>query len=282
MMISKSSDTSPVAFSVAVYRFLLAAYPRDFREEYGVHMLQVFRDCCIRALRQNGAYGIFRLWAVTLFDFIRSVIEEHLQKETNMSKSTLIRIGGWALVLGGLNYLLIFINIYLEQTQDILYQLSPFRAFSNNLIYLGPIFLVIGLLGLRERYGEAVGTLGKNILLVGAVGALMTYLGVIKSETIDTWMLFYFSPAFSLACLTVFGITALKSKPLPRWNGLPIIAGVWFPLAFLLYLTTNIFQSNASGLLGTYVLLFIQYPALMVLGFILQADVPREEAIAAV
>lgn len=281
-MISKSSDIPQVAFSVAAYRFLLAAYPRDFREEYGVHMLQVFRDSCIRVFHRRGIGGVLRLWAVTLFDFVRSVIEEHLQKETNMSKSTLIRIGGWALVLGGLNYLLMFINTYLEETQDILYQLSPFRAFANNyLILLGPIFLLIGLLGLRERYGDTVGNLGKNILLVGAVGALATYLGVITIEGNNLWwIMLYSGPAISLACLTVFGITSLQSKPLPRWNALPIIAGIWYPLAFLLYLTTNIDLSNELVL--TYVLLFIQFPALMVLGFILQANVPEQEAAAAV
>ena len=49
-MKNKSSDPSPVAFSISLYGMLLAAYPSGFRHEYGMHMAQVFRDCCLRSL----------------------------------------------------------------------------------------------------------------------------------------------------------------------------------------------------------------------------------------
>ena len=101
-MISTSRDIPLVAVSVSVYRFLLAAYPAEFREEYGEDMLQLFRDCALRAVGQSGSEGMVRLWAVTLLDLIKSLFEEHLQQETNMSKSTFIRISGWALVLAGI------------------------------------------------------------------------------------------------------------------------------------------------------------------------------------
>ena len=99
-MITRMTHISPVRFSVGVYRLLLAAYPKAFRDEYGPHMVQVFQDLSIRAYRQNGSDGILRLWAITLFDLLKSVVEEHLQKETNMNKSTFIRISGWSLILG--------------------------------------------------------------------------------------------------------------------------------------------------------------------------------------
>ena len=53
-------------------------------------MLQVFGDYCAHVFRQNGAQGVFRLWAITLFDLVQSLIEEHLQKETFMTKSKFI------------------------------------------------------------------------------------------------------------------------------------------------------------------------------------------------
>jgi hypothetical protein len=30
------------------------------------------------------------------------------------------------------------------------------------------------------------------------------------------------------ACLTIFGIIALTAKPLPHWNALPLLSGLWF------------------------------------------------------
>ena len=33
-------------FSKRIYRVLLVAYPKEFRREYGSHMVQVFRDLC--------------------------------------------------------------------------------------------------------------------------------------------------------------------------------------------------------------------------------------------
>jgi hypothetical protein len=72
-MITRTTDFSPVDFSVTVYRLLLSAYPQAFRQEYGSQMLQVFRDLSIRAYRENGSDGIFRLWALTFLDLIKSV-----------------------------------------------------------------------------------------------------------------------------------------------------------------------------------------------------------------
>lgn len=64
-------------------------------------MTQFFRDCCIRAVRQGGRRGLVLLWAITLLDFLRSVLEQHLQKETDMSKSKLVKLTGIVLMVGG-------------------------------------------------------------------------------------------------------------------------------------------------------------------------------------
>ena len=77
-MIEKPMDIPQVSLSVRIYRLLLVAYPAKFNQEYGPHMLQVFGDYCAHVFRQNGAQGVFRLWAITLFDLVQSLIEEHL------------------------------------------------------------------------------------------------------------------------------------------------------------------------------------------------------------
>ena len=65
-----------VVLSVKVYRALLVAYPTAFQQEYGPHMIEVFRDCCLRAFKQNGRKGIVKLWGITLLDFIESLVTE--------------------------------------------------------------------------------------------------------------------------------------------------------------------------------------------------------------
>jgi hypothetical protein len=83
-MIYKSTDRPVVAFSSHVYRLLLLAYPIRFQQEYGLQMAQVFRDCCLRTIRQGGTSGMLKLWVITLLDLAQSVVTEHMQKETQM------------------------------------------------------------------------------------------------------------------------------------------------------------------------------------------------------
>ena len=54
-----------------VYRMLLLAYPRDFRDAYGPQMEQAFLDLCRQALDRGGALGLIRLWFRTLLDLAR-------------------------------------------------------------------------------------------------------------------------------------------------------------------------------------------------------------------
>ena len=64
------------AFRVSerVYRALLAAYPREFRREYGAQMRQVFRDLCREELRKKQTRGLVRLWIRTVLDLGRSAL----------------------------------------------------------------------------------------------------------------------------------------------------------------------------------------------------------------
>ena len=79
-MISQRVELPIVAFSVKLYQALLVAYPTKFQQEYGLHMVQAFQDCCLRAVRQGGMNGMVRLWVITFVDFIQSVISERRQK----------------------------------------------------------------------------------------------------------------------------------------------------------------------------------------------------------
>ena len=135
-MTRKNLDNPIIAVSVKVNQVFLFAYPTRFRQEYGSQMMQVFQDCCLRAFRQSGAKGMSRLRAVTLLDFLRSVFEQHMRKETDLSKSRLIRWGGWAFVLGAFTLV-----TFLQGSDAVTIPGSEISA----------ILLAVGLLGLRAR-----------------------------------------------------------------------------------------------------------------------------------
>lgn len=62
--------------SERVYRVLLAAYPKEFREAYGSQMVQVFRDLCRDKRRGGGIGGLVALWARTGADLAVSALVE--------------------------------------------------------------------------------------------------------------------------------------------------------------------------------------------------------------
>jgi len=271
-MISKPIENPIVAISVKVYQALLVAYPTKFQQEYGPHMLQVFRDCCLRTFRQGGTNGMARLWAVTLFDLIQSVVSEHAHKEIEMKKEMKpedIRRAGWMLMAGGVIFVSAVYSINTTSEQGI------------SLYFLSMILLVFGLLGLRNRYSEKVGGWGVILLLGVVLGSLTSIAGLV-GVSVDEDLGFYIfaGPALLFICLSVFGLGALFTKPLPRWNVLPLIAGLGYPIFFVA--AFFIAESNGwtswmrASTIVDHALLILPGLALIGLGYILKSDVPQE------
>jgi len=279
-METQPTGVDPVAYSVRVYRFLLKAYPSRFRREYGSDMLQVFQDCCRQASHRNGTNGMLRLWAVTLIDFLHSVFEQHIQKEIEMSRSQLIKWSGWALILGSLAFLI------------------TFAADSLAASVISSILLAAGLVGLRARFGKNAGRFGRTILLAGVIGtvvlyALLAVLYLFQSaihlqasgnfNPDSLWVLLFGGPAVVLLALALFGLAALRTRPMPRLNWLPLLAGIWFPVIYLLiagYIFTNFgrYPYQYQTQTAMYILFTIQFVALCGLGALLAADAPRAMA----
>lgn len=65
-------------FSGRLYASLLKLYPREFLEEFGAPMQQLFADQCRCAAREGGRRGLFFLWMRTLSDLAGSLLREHL------------------------------------------------------------------------------------------------------------------------------------------------------------------------------------------------------------
>jgi hypothetical protein len=240
----------------------------------------VFQDSCLRVIRQGGRHGMARLWVVTLLDVVQSVISEYAHKEVEMKKEMKpedIRMAGGALMLGAAAFV---IGIYTGILGDI----------NNNLWTISFIFLVffctpllvVGLLGIRNRYGEKIGSFGKNILLLGVItGSATSLIGFVRwsDPSGANWILFYAGPAVLLAGLAMFGLIALYKTPMPRLNVLPLIAGLWYPLMFFGETFTSLSLGGAWGdpfLSINFALLLLQGIALAALGHILKSDVPQE------
>jgi hypothetical protein len=266
-MASKSIDIGLIPLSVKVYQVLLHTYPAKFQQEYGSQMVQVFQDCCLRAVRQAGTSGMFKLWAITLLDLIQSVISEHAQKEIQMKKEMKpedARLAGWALMVGAMSFTIGVFLAFLSIRGANLWVPSGWL-----MIFLGMPLLVVGLLGVRDRYGEKVGGVGKNILLIGIImGPLISSIGLIGGANEASWTLTYSGPAVLLACLTLFGFVAMYKKPLPRWNMVPVIAGIGYPIIFFF---SSIPESMSASLIA------IQGIALATLGYILKSDAPQDK-----
>ena len=282
-MNNKFDDPSPVAFSISLYDTLLAAYPTGFRHEYGPHMAQVFRDYCLRSYSQGGLPGMLNLWTLILLDYIKSVVEEHIQRGIHMSKSTFIRLSGWSLVLGAITLMVAWLisirdvpeyNRYSALSKPIDLYLEYATAILLPVTYL---LLLVGMIGLYLRYRDDTNGFGKFGLIVGVLGGVISLGAAIPLFTNGpewSWTAWMVGTLLYFLGLSVFGIAAVRDKLLPRWNALPILTGFLIPILFIAtfqmdweateYISLGAFLLTAIGLAG--------------LGLLLKSDMYEEAA----
>lgn len=94
-----------------VYRVLLLAYPEDFRQEYGPHMVQTFEDLCREELGKSRATGLIGLWVRMLLDLATAAFVERSRAtrrglsylgERNLTLGKLMLVNAAILLLCGL------------------------------------------------------------------------------------------------------------------------------------------------------------------------------------
>ena len=225
---------------------------------------------------------MIKLWFITFLDLAQSLVTEHTRKEANMKhemKPEDIRRAGWALILGAISFV---ISIYVAVSEG-----SDGSMFALLLlVFMSLPLLVFGVLGLRNRYGEKTGSFGRSVLLIGAIlGPVTSIIGFFLMAIDPLWFVSYAGPAVLFICLTLFGIATIAAKPMPRWNMLPILAGVFYPAIILFYivnsLTTGDWTGSGMPVVMSIILITLQGIALLALGYILKADVPDEKIVIA-
>jgi len=188
-----------------------------------------------------------------------------------MSKLIFIRLSGWLFIIGAIAFLPAAI-LQLDYESR---RISPLMI---NTFFLAPLLLIIGLLGLRARY-----KIGGGVLLFGAIVGGLLLIGGEWGQ--------YFSRVYSVGvtyfgvwvggllvlhiCLFIFGIVMIIKKPLPRWNWIPLFAGIWVPLLLLLapILGNDDSPSQKVFVIAVFVIMTV---AQVMLGYMLQANVSEE------
>ncbi len=252
-----TNDPRLVRISTTIYSTILVGYPRLFRQEYGPHMRQVFRDACLNAYIRSGFPGLLSFWALTLFDWFKTVIEEQLNRATYMTRAKWVRLSGWSMMGGAVVMQLSFLidanwiraRIYrvmgapVSQAEYDLYgsiaeRLETFPATA------GILLIVLGISGLRQHYGKQLTGMWQGGFTVCVGGGLLTAAGALSLQFSDAaWDVLSIGLFLMFGTLAIFGVAAVRAGLLPGWSGIPLLACFWFPL----FITLNQVNRWATG-----------------------------------
>ena len=204
-----------------------------------------------------------------------------------MTREKFIRLSGWGMILSGISLLLGFLASNMDAVLGrslVGQEVKRYETISMVLISAGTLLLVLGFIGLLLRYGEQSGRVGKIFLGGGVLFGLLSMTGaVVLSNYAPNWAWMTWISSFTMifVCLSLFGMLTLRQKLLPRWNALPLVAGIGIPLFFLIVAIWESFnegfvEDQGFGLL----ILLITMVSVGLLGFVLQGDPLLEEKLA--
>ncbi len=196
------SLTKSLSVSVRVYRTLLAAYPKKFREHYETQMVQVFRDS-FKDAYQHGISGVIDLWLHTCADLlVTALIERIMERSQYMFSSRIIFWGGLASAFGGLTWFL---------------SLLAWESGYTELLLSAALLLTMGgVAALHTRQGKQAGVLGWSGFVVGILGTVLALTGLQGTLGYSLLGLGYI----------LIGLRAWQTGDLPRWRLMPIALGI--------------------------------------------------------
>jgi hypothetical protein len=197
-----------------------------------------------------------------------------------MSQPESIKSSGWMFIAGAFAFITILSN-------------SDPLAIPGS--FISALLLAAGLLNLRAGYGENVSRFGRNILLTGVIGMvlwyvalasliIMYYSGIWHATQADGeryWVVLFGGPAVGLLALTLFGLTALLTKPMLRRNWLPFLTGIWYPVIYSIfsaYVILHYGEFPDQYLPASMLMVAIQFLTLCILGFVLIDDSSKDLA----
>jgi hypothetical protein len=157
--------------SERVYRVLLLVYPREFREAYGSHMVQVFRDLCRDGISRSGYAGLFAVWLRAFWDLVRTALVQRTRLEGGgyvlpfASSPKMVRWGGRAAITGGLLGLAagVLNDIGLVYPKEPI--LNALEGYESGSSPYSPVLLLF-----YPIFGELLNTITALLVTVGSLG----------------------------------------------------------------------------------------------------------------
>jgi hypothetical protein len=187
---------------VRVYRTLLAAYPKKFREHYETQMVQVFRDS-FKDAYQHGISGVIGLWMHTYADLlVTALIERFMERSKYMFSPRIIFWGGLASAFGGLMW---FLSLLAWES-----------GYTELLLSVALLLTLGGVAALHTRQGKKAGVLGWSGFVLGILGTVLVLSG------------FQGTLGYSLLGLgyILLGLRAWQIRDQPRWRLMPLALGI--------------------------------------------------------
>lgn len=218
--------------SERVYALLLRLYPAEFRRGYGSPMVQLFRDVCRDAYRQDGVPGLIVWWAAALVDLLQAVIAERRKVTVIMTRARFIHLSGWLCLLGGI----LFASAALSQLQPgSHYNFYGIFQLSIYALIPGLLLIALGMVGIYLRYQREMVLFGKIALLTALIGAVLSGVSWLVTLAVSdsAWTIFMVGFLTYLAGASVFGGFATTTQLLPRWNW-TLLIGSALPLTLVL------------------------------------------------
>lgn len=220
------SLTNSLSVSVRIYRALLVAYPKMFREHYETQMVQVFSDSMKEAHRQAGIFGLIDVWLHTFGDLLVTAIAEHLLERSQfMFSPKVILWSGVSSAFGGLFWLMFSLMVALPNSYG-----------GEWTIVFALALGISGLVALYSRQveqGRRSGLAGLALAIVGTGLALYALWSFVpthpETDPIGTAPI-ALHLALGLAILgtgmILLGLPSLSANTLSRWGGLPLSLGL--------------------------------------------------------
>ena len=237
------------SISERVYRLLMRAYPKEFREMYGAQMEQAFRDLCREETRRGGV-GLARFWVRVGLDLVSSAIVERGRAEAKEMAVTDYKMAYRS--VGGVALATAFI-LLIPLLAAPAWTLFDF-VFAGTLIFgTGLTFVLAARKVGNNAYRFAIGVaLAAAFILVWLTGAV----GIIGSEDNNANLMY-----FGVLAVGIIGAIIARFRPHGMARalfatafaqalvaGIALIAGLGYPASPPL---------EILGLTGFFVVLFV-------------------------
>lgn len=196
------------SWSVTLYRFLMQAYPAEFRNHYGEPVDQAFRDMHRDAVQQRGYLGVALLWFHIVPDFLFSAGEVLLSKAGDFLKW---RFRLQWVVACSLGFALARSIFFLPQLRELFTALArggSFLSVLNGAVATAIFMLSLGFMQSRVLSGRCFRK--KQWVLYGLAGAILASI--------------VFQPLFVSAGILVRLQQLLRNLPFALQDGLIEVA----------------------------------------------------------